>query len=141
MSLLQEFSLTLPRSEVLSSNGGRGDRYGHGKKVKNIVERARWAVRGLSAMDSVFLIVRVYRAANYRYDASNLHETVKPCVDAVVRCGLLEDDSNEFLVGPLIVPGGVDSSLRARNGFQGERVRFRFMFFDDADIRRKLAVF
>lgn len=140
MNLLQEFTITLPRSEVLTSNGGRGERYGHGKKVKNIVEKTRAAVQGLHAMDSVFVVVQVFRAANYRYDASNLHETTKPMIDAVVRAGLLEDDDNAHLLGPLPVHGGVDKALSQKaNPYLGERVRFRVLFFDDAEIRRGLA--
>lgn len=139
MNLLQEFTITLPRSEVLTSNGGRGDRYGHGKKVKNIIEKTKPRLHGLIAMDSVFVVVQVFRGGNYRYDAANLHETCKPIVDAVVRHGLLPDDDNEHLIGPLPVHGGVDRSLSKKaNQYVGERVRFRVLFFDDGEIRHYL---
>lgn len=139
MNLLQEFSLVLPRSEVLTSNGGRGERYGHGKKVKNIVDKTGGMIHGLRSMDSTFVVVQVFRAANYRYDAANLHETVKPMMDAVVRHGLLEDDDNDHLIGPLPVHGGVDRDLSKKaNPYLGERVRFRVLFFDDFYIREGL---
>ena len=140
MNLLQEFTITLPRSEVLTSNGGRGDRYGHGKKVKNIIEKTKPHLHGLRAMDSVFVVVQVFRGGNYRYDAANLHETCKPIMDAVVRHGLLPDDDNDHLIGPLPVHGGVDRSLSKKaNQYVGERVRFRVLFFDDFYVRQGLA--
>lgn len=140
MNLLQEFSITLPRKEVLTSNGGRGDRYGHGKKVKNIIDKTTPKLRALRAMDSVFVVVQVFRSAGYRYDAANLHETCKPIMDAVVRAGLLEDDDNTHLLGPLPVHGGVDRGLTAKaNPYLGERVRFRVLFFDDYYMREGLA--
>lgn len=35
-----------------------------------------------------------------RRDAHNLMPTVKPCIDGFVDSGLLEDDSDKYLVGP-----------------------------------------
>ena len=139
MNLLQEFTVELPLADVLSANGGRGNPKAHGRKVKNIIDRTQIALRGLKAMDSTFVVVQVFKATNRKYDAANLHETCKPIIDAVVRRGLLEDDDNDHLIGPLPVHGGVDRSLARKNALVPERVRFRVLFFDDFYVRQGLA--
>lgn len=139
MRLLQQFTLTLPKSEVLTSNGGRGHHQAHGKAVKNIIEKARPLVRRLEPMESAFIIVQVFKGHARAYDAANLHETVKPIVDAVVRAGKIADDDNSRVLGPLPVHGGVNRSLSKRaNPYLGERIQFRVMFFEDGEIRSQL---
>lgn len=139
MKLLQRFELTLPKGEVLTSNGGRGNPKAHGRKVKNIIEKVTPLARGLHVMDSTFIIVQVFKGHGQAYDAANLHETVKPIVDAVVRAGKIVDDDNSRVLGPLPVHGGVDRSLsKHANPFLGERIRFRVLFFDDGEIRHYL---
>ena len=139
MRLLQQFTLTLPKDEVLTSNGGRGHYRVHGKAVENIIEKTKPKARRLEVMKSTFIVVQVFKGHNRAYDAANLHETVKPIVDAVVRAGKIVDDDNAHVLGPLPVHGGVDRSLSKKaNPYLGERIKFRVMFFDDTEMRRMI---
>lgn len=139
MRLLQEFTLTLPKAEVLTSNGGRGHPQAHGKAVRNIIEKTKPYTRRLHVMESTFIIVQVFKGHAGAYDAANLHETVKPIVDAVVRAGRIVDDDNSRVLGPLPVHGGVKRSLsKHSNPYLGERIQFRVLFFEDREIREQL---
>lgn len=51
--------------------------------------------------------VRVVKATGRAYDVHNLVPTAKACIDGLVDYGLLADDSNEFLTGPDLRPGGI----------------------------------
>lgn len=139
MRLIQSCTVVLPHAEVLSSNGGRGHYQAHGKKVANIIQKTRPSLSALHAMDRAFIVVRVSRWDATQYDAQNLYETGKPMVDAVVRFGLLPDDDNAHVIGPLMVAGPVDRELsKAKNAYLGNRQRFVIEFYEDDDIRQVL---
>ena len=40
------------------------------------------------------------------YDAMNFYPTAKAVVDGLIDHGMCADDSNEFMEGPLLLPGG-----------------------------------
>lgn len=48
----------------------------------------------------VRIVVTVHKTRAGRWDAGNLYDTAKPCVDGLVSAGVIPDDSNEWVVGP-----------------------------------------
>lgn len=139
MDVLQSFIVTLPSTIVLNANRMPKNGQAVGRMTREIIERTTLQLRGLRAMDSAFIVAQVTRADRKSYDASNLHPTLKPITDAVVRAGLLPDDSNEYVLGPLITHEGTDTNLKRRGKLQPARFRFRVSFLDDVEIRRVLA--
>ena len=48
----------------------------------------------------VRIVVTVHKTRAGRWDAGNLYDTAKPCVDGLVSAGVIPDDSNEWVIGP-----------------------------------------
>lgn len=53
----------------------------------------------------VMIQAYIHKTNNQKYDAHNLMPTLKPIVDGLVDYGLIPDDDNTHLLGPLIEPG------------------------------------
>lgn len=56
-------------------------------------------------LQRVMIRAEVHKTNNQRYDAHNLMPTLKPIVDGLVDYGLIPDDHNDHLLGPIIEPG------------------------------------
>lgn len=72
---------------------------------ENAAEAAQAAglPQGLSKVRIDGLVVKE-RAGSY--DAQNFYPTAKAAVDGLIDFGLCVDDSNEFMEGPFLLPGG-----------------------------------
>lgn len=84
----------------------------------NSNHRTHWAVRskrtkawrktaGLVALaadlgtrDHIHVTAWIHKETRRRYDAANLHPTVKACIDGCVDAGVIPDDDNAHLTGP-----------------------------------------
>ena len=53
-----------------------------------------------SFLEPVHIVCTVHKTRAGRWDAGNLYDTAKPCVDGLVSAGVIPDDSNEWVVGP-----------------------------------------
>ena len=61
---------------------------------------------GIPEMDRAHIIAVVHKTTARRFDAANLHPTLKAIVDGIVTdYGMLADDDNEHLLGPDIRAG------------------------------------
>lgn len=74
--------------------------------------RARAAKLPQGLVDRVFIEAFIHPADNRSYDAQNLYPTAKAIVDGLVTgkgkitgYGMLPDDSNRHVVGPICLPG------------------------------------
>ena len=73
----------------------------------------------------VFCIAIIRLPRNTVYDAQNYYPSAKAAIDGIVTdYGMLNDDDNDHLVGPLCVEG-----KKSSDGFGG----IHFMFFDTRD--------
>lgn len=122
--MIDELSFTIPVADTVNMNG----RF-HWSKTdslrKKLIAETTWRARQLRPRESATIVVEVTKATKARYDPANLHPTVKPVVDTLVACGVLPDDDFSHVLGPVIVPGGVDPSLRRRNAMVPQRMRLR----------------
>ena len=78
------------------------------KLVKNWRNLAHLIARQANApknLQRVMIRAEVHKTNNQRYDAHNLMPTLKPIVDGLVDYGLIPDDHNDHLLGPIIEPG------------------------------------
>lgn len=48
----------------------------------------------------VHIVCTVHKTKGGRFDAGNLSDTFKACVDGLVDAGVVPDDSNEYVTGP-----------------------------------------
>lgn len=55
----------------------------------------------------VRVVATIHRPTRRRYDAANLHPTLKCLIDGITDAGVLTDDDNAHLFGPFAVPGEV----------------------------------
>ncbi|MDP9184881.1 MAG: hypothetical protein M3O29_04325 [Actinomycetota bacterium] len=68
------------------------------------------AASGLpQGLDRVHITGAVVKERAGTYDAMNFYPTAKAVVDGLIDHGLCEDDSNEFVEGPFLLPGGKGS--------------------------------
>lgn len=70
-------------------------------------EAGRLAAAGLVPVGAAHIVAHVWKPRGGRYDAGNLYPTAKAVVDGIVDAGILEDDSNAFLLGPDMRHGGI----------------------------------
>jgi crossover junction endodeoxyribonuclease RusA len=63
--------------------------------------------KGLSR---VHIVAHVVKPTSRAYDVHNLLPTLKAAIDGLVDYGLIQDDSNEYLVGPDLRQGGKGES-------------------------------
>ena len=64
-------------------------------------------------LERVEVTVWVHKTTGRKYDAMNLYPTFKAFVDGLVDYGLVEDDDNAHMVGPLIFAGAKHSEAGA----------------------------
>lgn len=57
-------------------------------------------------LERVHISVSVVKSTAHAYDVHNLMPTAKACVDGLVDYGVTADDSNQYVEGPDMRPGG-----------------------------------
>ena len=72
------------------------------RNLAHLIARQAKAPKGLHR---VMIQAYIHKTNNRRYDAHNLMPTLKPIVDGLVDYGLIPDDHNTHLLGPIIEPG------------------------------------
>jgi crossover junction endodeoxyribonuclease RusA len=83
----------------LTGNRTRGNPYARAAEVKNAGEAAEWVIRNGIDSGTCRPIVGAEVTLHYRpkdkrrRDADGMFPTLKACLDALVRCGVLPDDS------------------------------------------------
>lgn len=83
----------------------------------------------LPAFERIEIRVWVHKTTARRYDAMNLYPTFKAFVDGLVDYGLIPDDDNEHLLGPIIMQGakhdqpGATIQITAQEAEQGVTVQ------------------
>ena len=81
------------------------------KRTRLWREAAMVAVRyetkalGLLFDGAVHITATVHKTRAGRWDAGNLYPTAKAIVDGLVEAGVLYDDSNEYVIGPVLRAG------------------------------------
>lgn len=54
----------------------------------------------------VHVTVKVWKKKAGRWDVGNWYPTAKACLDGITQSGLIQDDSNEYVLGPDMRVGG-----------------------------------
>lgn len=78
---------------------------------------AKWRAAATEALDEltlvpkqferrVFIVAKVFKPVDNRYDPMNFYPTGKAVVDAIVARGILADDDWKHVLGPLMDRGG-----------------------------------
>lgn len=108
--VMQQFSITIPTSLVVSSN-----RQAHvwlRKKLKDYcAEIVPKAAKTIVPVGKATIHVGVTKRTNNRYDPVNLTDTAKPIVDQLVKAGVLDEDDHRHVFGPWLYHKGVDKTL------------------------------
>lgn len=112
----ETFELVIPApGKFLSLN----DRMHHMPKARLIKAWRRAAAEAAEnaglpkGLPHVHIGVDVVKATNRAYDVHNLVATAKAAIDGLIDYGLCDDDSNDYLTGPDMRPGGTgEPSLR-----------------------------
>lgn len=110
------FELLIPApGKFLSLN----DRMHHHPKARLIKAWRQAAVEAAETaglpkgLPRVHVGIAVVKATNRAYDVHNLVATAKAAIDGLIDYGLCADDSNDYLTGPDMRPGGTgDPALR-----------------------------
>ncbi|PRB78268.1 hypothetical protein CQ012_02445 [Arthrobacter sp. MYb214] len=92
--------LNLNQKEHWAPRNKRAQAWRHGA---HIMARQAKLPKGLQRVQ---VDAYVWKKTRVRYDPHNLMPTLKPVIDGLVDCGLLVDDSSEYLVGPFVHHGG-----------------------------------
>ncbi|MCQ9384392.1 hypothetical protein [Brevibacterium moorei] len=127
--------------ETLNANGRLHWRAAVTRK-QLIAQLTAVSARGLKPVGRATVVCGVVKATRQAYDAQNMQPSLKAVVDQLVRMGVLDEDSNRFVTGPLIVPAGVDRGLAAR-GPVPQRLRFEVSllpYLDAEEIVSRLAL-
>ena len=94
--------VTIPAPCDWVSANDRGGHYAKARKVAAWRQAAGLLFRSamgrrLGFVGPVVVEVLVHRVSNRRSDATNVAPTLKPCIDAAVDAGVLEDDSDAHI--------------------------------------------
>ena len=94
--------VTIPAPCDWVSANDRGGHFAKARKVAAWRAAAGWAFRAAMGrragfVGPVVVDVLVHRVSNRRSDATNVADTYKPCIDAAVDAGVLEDDDDAHI--------------------------------------------
>lgn len=82
-------------------NGSRGNHHAHQALMNEWKQRAVLALResydAAAFASPVVITATVRRTRNGKADAHNVTPTIKACIDALVSCGVIEDDHDGIL--------------------------------------------
>ena len=86
-------------NETISAN--RANRYAGAKLKKDIEAIIGWAIRAaaLKPITNPCVINIEWHEATKRRDVDNIHSSVKFILDAMVKNGILQNDSRKYVVG------------------------------------------
>lgn len=109
----QQFTLTIPLDLTVSNN--RTSPIWLRKKVKDgIGALTRAAASDLYPCEKASIFVGITKRTQGLYDPQNLGDTMKGCVDELVRMGVLGEDDYRHVAGPWLYHAGVDKRLPPR---------------------------
>lgn len=78
----------------------------------DVVPQVLAQARALRRVERAAIWVGVIKGNRNRYDPANLTDSMKPAVDALVKAGVLPDDSFRFTRGPWLMHLGYNARLR-----------------------------
>ena len=113
MTGTQELTIQIPENEWMSANS-RMHWAAKSKRTAAIRHRAYIAARAaqLEPLNVAHVTVRVSGRVNNRMDPANAYPTIKAAIDGLVAdYGLLPDDDDRHLIGPLMLRGPRRASL------------------------------
>lgn len=106
----QQFTMTIPMALTISNN--RASERWKRKKVKDgISELTRVAAADRYPVGKANIFIGVHKRTNGLYDPTNLADTFKPCVDMLVKMGILDEDDYRHVNGPFCYHAGVDKRI------------------------------
>lgn len=109
--------VTIEGTRWASLNGSRGNPHAHQALMDAWKQRAELAIlradrgrlilsdRRLTFTDPVQITATVRRTTNAKADAHNVTPSIKACIDALVACGVIEDD-HDGIVRRLVIEAG-----------------------------------
>lgn len=108
----QQFTMTIPMEYVISNN--RLSKIWLRKKVKDgMSSLTLTAAKDRYPVGKADITVGIEKRTNGAYDPTNISDTFKGCVDALVRMGILDEDNYRHVGGPWLYHLGVDKHIPA----------------------------
>lgn len=110
----QQFTMLIPQEYTISNN--RASPLWLRKKVKDGISGLTTVHgRDLYPCGKATIYVGITKRTRGAYDPVNLSDSLKPCVDALVRMGVLDEDDYHHVMGPFLWHAGVDKRIPARH--------------------------
>ena len=102
--------VTVEGTRWANLNGSRGNPHAHQALMDAWKSLAVLAVRATPAPHAMFtdpvqITATVRRTTNAKADAHNVTPSIKACIDALVACGVIEDD-HDGIVRRLVIEAG-----------------------------------
>lgn len=108
----QQFTMLIPQEFTISNN--RSSPIWLRKRVKDgITALTHTHARGLTPVGKATIYVGITKRTKGAYDPVNLSDSMKPCVDAMVAMGLLDEDDYHHVLGPWLFHAGVGKRIPA----------------------------
>ena len=86
------------------------------KKVKDGIQAlTREAARDRYPVGKADIAIGIEKRTRGAYDPTNISDTFKGCVDALVRMGVLDEDDYHHVGGPWLYHAGVDKHIPPRH--------------------------
>lgn len=107
----QCFTVRVQRDKLVHSNRN-AEKWRRTRLKNDVGPQAAWQAKKLRPVAQASIWVGVVKGNHARYDPSNLTDSMKPVVDALVKANILVDDSHKFTRGPWMIHLGFNAGLR-----------------------------
>ena len=110
----QQFTMLVPSELVISNN--RLSKIWLRKKVKDGMSALTLAAaKDRYPVGKADITIGIEKRTRGAYDPTNISDTFKGCVDALVRMGVLDEDDYHHVGGPWLYHLGVDKHIPPRH--------------------------